>query len=255
MRRKSPRAPSIPLDDAIERAQKLYEKEKRHPAPVDAIAQHLGYKNATNGAAASVIATLKYYGLIQRDSEKMISVSNDLELYMFSPTEEMKRDYLVKWLKTPPVFSDLLEQYQDHLPSDGTLRFNLIKRGFFQEAADACIAVFRRSVDYARYYEHTQQDEVVGEESINQEVDETPPSEKSDITAEPQTLSQARPVTPIATSAETYAVHDIDRIPVRLTRGRKAWIEIPTPFFAADKERLKAQIDLLLSDDEDDFLE
>jgi hypothetical protein len=44
----------------------------------------------------------------------------------------------------------------------------------------------------------------------------------------------------------------IDRIPIRLAGGRRAWIEIPSPFFSADRERLKKHIDLLLTDDEDD---
>jgi hypothetical protein len=37
---------------------------------------------------------------------------------------------------------------------------------------------------------------------------------------------------------------------VRLDQSRRAWLEIPTPFYEADKKRLKAQIDLLLTDDE-----
>jgi hypothetical protein len=41
-----------------------------------------------------------------------------------------------------------------------------------------------------------------------------------------------------------------DKIPVRLSGGRRAWLIIPTPFFESDKARLKAQIDLLLSEDE-----
>ena len=43
----------------------------------------------------------------------------------------------------------------------------------------------------------------------------------------------------------------VDRIPVRLPGGRRAWLLIPSPFFTADKDRLKAQIDLLLAEDED----
>jgi len=39
---------------------------------------------------------------------------------------------------------------------------------------------------------------------------------------------------------------------VRLAGGRRAWIEIPTPFYLSDKRRIKAQIDLLLTDDEDE---
>jgi hypothetical protein len=45
-----------------------------------------------------------------------------------------------------------------------------------------------------------------------------------------------------------------DKIPVRLTEGRKAWLIVPTPFYEADKVRLKAQIDLLLTEDIDPLL-
>jgi hypothetical protein len=46
----------------------------------------------------------------------------------------------------------------------------------------------------------------------------------------------------------------VDRIPIRLRGGRRAWLEIPTPFYAADKERIKLQVDLLLTEeDERDF--
>ena len=42
-----------------------------------------------------------------------------------------------------------------------------------------------------------------------------------------------------------------DRIPVRLSGNRRAWLVIPEPFFEADKKRLKAQIDLLLTEDDE----
>ncbi|MNR68298.1 hypothetical protein D3C85_1927750 [compost metagenome] len=43
-----------------------------------------------------------------------------------------------------------------------------------------------------------------------------------------------------------------DRIPVRLSGGRRAWLVIPQVFFEADKKRLKAQIDLLLTEDDEE---
>jgi hypothetical protein len=46
-----------------------------------------------------------------------------------------------------------------------------------------------------------------------------------------------------------FSADDTDKIPVRLSEGRKAWLVIPTPFYEADKLRLKAQIDLLLTED------
>jgi hypothetical protein len=35
-------------------------------------------------------------------------------------------------------------------------------------------------------------------------------------------------------------------------RLSQAWLLIPTPFFKADKERLKAQIDLLLTEEDEE---
>lgn len=51
--------------------------------------------------------------------------------------------------------------------------------------------------------------------------------------------------------SELEGEDELDRIPVRLTGGRRAWLVIPTPFYSADKSRLKAQIDLLLTAEEE----
>jgi hypothetical protein len=40
----------------------------------------------------------------------------------------------------------------------------------------------------------------------------------------------------------------MDQIPIRLSGGRKAWLNIPTPFYESDKARIKAQIDVLFAD-------
>lgn len=257
MKKRSPRAPSIPLDDAIERAMKIYHKEKRHAAPPDAVAQHLGYKNASNGAAASAIATLRYYGLIDRPDGKMISVSKDVESYMFAPSDGLKREILTRWLKTPPVFSELLEQYQDQLPSDENLKFNLIQKGFLPEAADACLSVFRRSVEFAGYYdfEVTSSPADVG---LDDELDAGPDLRAP--AADSVGRGEAAPQHYSAPVGAQYSMPanpepSVDRIPVRLSKGRRAWIEIPSPFYNADKERLKKQIELLLSDDEEEALD
>ena len=65
-RKKSPRAPSSALDEALERALRLYEKERRHAVPMELAAQAMGYKGAKNGAALTTFATLRYYGLLDR---------------------------------------------------------------------------------------------------------------------------------------------------------------------------------------------
>src|ERR1700676_5522191 len=148
-RKKNPRAPSIPLNEAIERTLRVYEKEKRHPTPTEVVAQDIGYKSANNGAALSVLASLRYYGLLERPEDGKLCVTKDVENYQYAPDEKTKRDLLLKWLRTPQVFADLLDRYPGGLPSDANLRFDLINRGFSPSAAESVISVFRRSAEFA----------------------------------------------------------------------------------------------------------
>lgn len=234
-RKKSPRAPSLTLEDALERAVAMYEKERRHEISLDVAAQDIGYKNSKSGAAVAALASLRYFGLIERVRDGVVAVSKDVETFKFAPEESARRDLKLKWLKTPPIFSDLLEKYSETLPSDAAIKFELIQRGFLPASADECLAVFRKSVDFAGHFDGA---------------DLNPgPNDPVDDDGE-------RPVEAASASTRTPATAPppagVDRIPVRLTGNRKAWLEIPSPFFARDKEQLVAQIGLLLTDDEED---
>lgn len=242
LRRKSPRAPSIPLDEAIERVLRVYEKEKRHPTPTEVVAQDIGYKSANNGAALAVLASLRYYGLLERPEDGKLSVAKDVENYQYSPDDKVKRDLLLKWFRMPPVFADLLDRYPGGLPSDANLRFDLINRGFSPSAADSVISVFRRSAEFACPNELQGQRTnvpIAGEPSTVEPV----PSEFSGAPTSRTIASMLQPASELPDGT--------DKIPVRLPGGRRAWLVIPTPFYESDKARLKAQIDLLLSEDLD----
>lgn len=246
-RKKSPRAPSIPLDEAIERALRIYQKERRHAAPVDVAAQHLGYKSANNGAALAVLASLRYYGLVERPQEGQLAVVKDVESYQYAPSDKHRNELVIQWLRKPQIFSELLEKYEDGLPSDATLRFDLIQRGFSPASAEAVLSVFKRSVEFARYYQQTQASSDLEQASAAETQEQT--IERSlDLKPEPRT-----PHAPIE-SMPDHVDTSVDRIPVRLSGGRRAWLLIPTPFYSFDKKRLKAQIDLLLTDDEEEEL-
>jgi hypothetical protein len=242
-RKKSPRAPSIALGDAIEKACKIYDMDRCHAVPIEAAATHIGYKNAANGAAMSTLASLKYYGLLERPKEGMLAVSRDVEAFRFAPSETIKQTLITKWLKSPPVFAELLDKYTETLPSDATLKFELIQKGFAPVAADLCLQVFRRSVDYAHYFEQSQSPQVAPQAVGDVEIGEYDLEQIVDPIA-PATVENT-PTKSISFS------NDADRIPVRLAGGRRAWIEIPMPFYEADKVQLKKQIDLLLTNDEE----
>lgn len=235
-RQKSPRAPSMPLGEAIERAMAVYEKEQRHAAPTDVVAKDLGYKSANNGAALSSIASLSYYGLLDRPEPGKLAVSADIQSYQYAPSEEMKRELVLKWLATPPVFRELLEKYKGGLPSDATIRYDLIQQGFKPATAESVIKAFKESVEFAGYYRV----ELDSEATESHQDEDSTPLEEVTVHAPPRQDSSSR----------QHHDESLDRIPVRLDAKRRAWLEIPYPFYEADKRRLKAQIDLLLADPE-----
>lgn len=245
-RKLSPRAPSFALDDAIERASRIYEKERTHTIPADVAAQDMGYSGSRNGAALSAMATLRYYGLLERRDGSKMAITKEFQTYKFAPDEARRREMLITWVRKPPVFQDLLDKYKDGLPSDATLKFDLIQQGFSPQAADSCLAVFKKSVEFSDYFAQggrgARSTEETGEDS---QVDDLVSG------GEAPTYATERP-SAVPQEPMRASEHTLDRIPVRLSGGRKAWIEVPAPFYAIDKKRLKNQIDLLLTDDEEE---
>lgn len=247
-RKKNPRAPSIALGDAIEKALVIYEKERRHPVPLDVVAQDIGYKSANNGTALSVLASLRYFGLLERPKEGHLAATKDVEKYRFAPSEGMRQELRQKWLREPPVFADLIDQFAEGLPSDATVRYELIQRGFTPNAAESVLDVFRRSIQFAGFPN-------VAQEMLSATVADQDAKGENGVDEAPTQVVQARMTkTGVAMEPEMRLEPDADmrdRIPVRLPGGRRAWLVIPTPFYEADKKRLIAQIELLLADDEE----
>ena len=232
-RKKSPRAPSMALDEALERAIGVYEKERRHATPTEVVANDLGYKSANNGSAMSAIAALRSFGLLEKVQEGKLAISKEVEMYRFAPSEDLRNQLRIKWLRNPGIFAQMLDSYSTALPSDANLRFDLIQRGFSPASAESTLAVFKKSVEFARYFEQRNTVEQKEIESVEDDLNPLAPPAAERQSTQPQEVS------------------GFDRIPVRLGGGRRAWLEIPTPFYEADKERLIAQIKLILTEDEE----
>jgi len=261
-RKKSPRVPVLSLEDAIERVDRIYKHEGRHAAPTDVVAQHLGYKGSKNGAALQTLASLGYYGLVQRPKDGQLMVAKEFESYQYAPDESVRRNILLQWIRTPPVFAELLDRYEERLPSDGSIKFELIQKGFTPTTAETCLNVFKRSVDFVKYYDVPLAADALpatgGKEILEVETVASDPrvEDKSRHTD----TSERRQASPVERADATVPAPDqssvspmlpgYDRIPVRLGGARRAWIEVPTPFYKADKARLIAQIEFLLADDE-----
>ncbi len=247
-KKKSPRAPSIALNEALDRVMKIYEVERLHSAPTDVIAQALGYKSANNGAALSILASLRYFGLLSRPKDGFLAVSKEVETYKFAPDEIMKRSLLINFLRRPQIYADLLEHYSSGLPSDANLKFELIQRGFAPNSAESTLALFRKSVEFVGYFDGANNaiQENVSIDAVDERLDQQVES-INQANAE-EKVSQSQPGQQVNLSSQEA---NIDKIPVRLSGGRRAWLVIPMPFYEADKNRLKAQIDLLITEEDE----
>ncbi len=272
LRRRSPQAPSLALDEAIDRVKKAYDKDRLYAAPIEVMAQNLGYRGANNGAALSAFASLRYYGLLDRPKSGFLAVTKDFEHFKFTPDEAQRRVWLGSFLKRPPLFAELLEMYGNNLPSDPSLRDELIQRGFSPAAAEGVLATFKRSVEYAGATVGVEASTAVLHTDLPGRAPKLPLAAPALLlpraprqTAIPAAANAAPAAPPLAMSAAAPLANSpvpptvvaegaTDQIPVRLTGGRQAWLIVPHPLYATDKLRLKAQIDLLLAADDDDSL-
>lgn len=269
--RRAQRSPNYPmqgLEWAIDVGLKLLEKEGLHPVVPDIIATNLGYKDASNGRAKRVLANLKAFGILQKAAGLKLSVSPDVRKFKLTPSEEDRAIFVGHWLKRPLLYSKLLDKYGDNLPSDKALVFELVdEHNFMENAAKSAIEVFRASLSYAARFSGALQ--VSREESDEFSEDEMGVDEED---APPAVSSPPQGVLPLVASppsqyitpsslAHAHALHAQSaakegvRYPIRLVGGRMAWIEVPDPFYEADKSRLKAQLEIIGTYDEDKAFE
>lgn len=252
---RSPNYPQQSLDWAVETGLKLLDKEGVHAVPPDVVAVNLGYKDATNGRAARVLANLKAFGILQKAPGGKLAVSKDVQRFKLHPADADRAALINQWLKKPLLFSKLLEKYDGNLPSDRALVFELVdEHGFLEPAAQSAIEVFRASLKYAEQFSAGLAIDVPLEDSAEDEHQEIEVA----VAAPPKHPSVPAPVQhggSTSHSAPVSAVREGVRYPIRLAGGRMAWIEVPDPFYEADKKRLQAQLAIIGTVDEDNEFE
>ncbi len=247
-KRKSPRYPSLNLEDALIKAIQFYDANHLHPVANDAAAQSMGYAGANNGASLSTLAALKYYGLVDRVGNGKLAASKELEIFKYAPNSSERSKLLQKWLLSPRVFEELHNKYSDQLPSDAAIKYDLIQMGFLPDKAEICVKTYRDSVAFVQSETLASPDTESPATARNE-----PYSQNETSTLREQEYEKQDPQIEQSQQIPRKQSRDIetDRIPVRLQGGRKAWLEIPTPFYQTDKQQLVRQIELLITDDDD----
>ena len=144
---RSPTYPKMPLDEALELTRKLHAKAGRANIRPEVALGPLGY-SSLNGAALGTIATLKQYGLIERDSSGSLSVS-PLSIKLIHPLSSVQESEARKEAALrPKIFLDIF-QGGYHDCSEEVLANHLIQIGFTPDGARRAAAVYKRTTEFA----------------------------------------------------------------------------------------------------------
>src|SRR5258708_797032 len=131
-KRKVHRSPSYPvfdLTEAIAKAEAIYKHEKRSATTPEVLASHMGYSTAT-GPGGRAVSALRQYGLVEEAGGKYRLSDLGYTLIRFSRHSEEWKAAISEAVRRPTLFRELFDEYPDGLPSDATLRNDLLRREF-----------------------------------------------------------------------------------------------------------------------------
>lgn len=143
---RSPNYPAFSLSDAIKKARIVYGHEKKSATTPEVIAKHLGYSQTT-GPGGRALSGLRQYGLLEESNGHYRLSDLGFTLIHFPDDAPERVSALATAIRKPTLFSELLKEYPDGLPSDQTLKSNLLRRGFNPSVIDEAVRSFRDSVN------------------------------------------------------------------------------------------------------------
>lgn len=150
-KRKVHRSPSYPvfdLTEAITKAEAIYKNEKRSATTAEVLASHMGYSTA-GGPGGRAVSALRQYGLIEESSGKYRLSDLGYTLIHFNRHSDEWMAAICVAVRNPTLFRELLDEYPDGLPSDATLRNDLLKREFNPASIQDVVGIFRNTMSLA----------------------------------------------------------------------------------------------------------
>jgi hypothetical protein len=172
-RTRSPAYPSLNLQDAIQRAKTIWDKEKRNATPLEALASDWGLK-AKSSTAVQTASTLNKYGLLEEvesGKDRLFKLSQvALNILLDEQSDSQERLNLLKQCALrPKIHAELWNKYHGDLPSDASLkRYLIVERKFNDAVVDSFIKSFRDTISFAKL---SSSDKISTNESAENESD------------------------------------------------------------------------------------
>ena len=150
-RKRSPGYPMLGLEESIQRAKILWDKDKNNPIPLEVAYKHLGY-GFVGGYGGRVLAAMKHFDLISEKQDIILLTSNAVDLAIHQPSDEKYIEIVKELALKPVIYDKLFNEYKGNLPSDATLKIKLIKDyGFNPDKVDGFLTDFRKTIEFAEF--------------------------------------------------------------------------------------------------------
>jgi hypothetical protein len=186
---RSPSYPAFDLAEAINKAKAVYTAEKRTATTADVIASHIGYSAAV-GPGGRAVSALRQYGLIEDAAGKYKLSDLGYTLVHYDRDSAQWQAAVADAARRPTLFRELLEEYTDGLPSDGTLRNELLKREFNPGSIQDVVSIFRSTMELAnangQSYTESEQTETTMTPAAPPSMTDTPPRRSIESRAQGQ---------------------------------------------------------------------
>lgn len=149
---RSPNYPAFDLGEAIAKAKILWEKDHKAGSTTEAALQHLGFKGdrSPSGPAGRTLSTLKKFGLTEEIEGRIHLSQLGLDLVIYPETDERYIKARGQAALKPSIYAKIYAKFQAGLPSDETLKSELVRdEGFNPKQVDVFLADFRRTIELA----------------------------------------------------------------------------------------------------------
>jgi hypothetical protein len=147
--KRSPGYPMISLEEAIQKAKRLWDQDKDNYIPSVVAYEHLGYK-AKGSYGARIMSALKKFDLISEKNDDIKLTEDAVDLTLHEPSDQRYIEIIKKLALKPNIYEKIYNKYNGTLPSDATLRIELIKEhGFNPETVEDFLISFRKTIEFA----------------------------------------------------------------------------------------------------------
>lgn len=190
--------PSLSLEQAIDRARVLYDRERYNAAPIDQIAKHWGFKTIKTGPASTAYSAVKQFGLLDESGSgptRKASLSQRARAILTAP-EDVRAEEIRAAALEPTMNRQVWERYKTHTGSPESFNWHLISEMGFSDTG---------AREFAKQYEATIRFAGLVDGA-------TPEDEDEELDAEADALSDAHH--PVAPTSDVWFNEARERVEV-----------------------------------------